>query len=295
MSDIFKSNVFLTGLGSLLLLFVIGSCNKDSNSYSPPVPSTEINLGTNATLGSILTDIDGRTLYYFANDATTANHCTGACELLWPIFNVDNLSAADLGPGLDFADFTTITTGAGKNQMTYKGRPLYYYAPAYNGTNTPEGPGATGGDNFNSVWFVAKPDYSITLSNAQLVGHDTKNYLSDYTEGTGKTLYFTDAKGVTLYAFTNDKMNKNNFTAADFSNNSVWPIYETDKIVVPSSLDKNLFGSIDVFGRKQLTYNGWPLYYFGQDQMIMGSNRGISFPVPGKWPVAVKGMAAATP
>ncbi len=48
---------------------------------------------------------------------------------------------------------------------------------------------------------------------------------------------------------------------------------------------KNDFGKIDVYGRTQLTYKGWPLYYFGQDS-VRGDNKGISFPAPGVWPIA---------
>ncbi|MBA4140990.1 MAG: hypothetical protein H0X70_10930, partial [Segetibacter sp.] len=93
---------------------------------------------------------------------------------------------------------------------------------------------------------------------------------------------------LTLYGFKNDKNNKNNYTKTDFSNTPIWPIYETDKIVVPSVLDKTLFGVIDVFGKKQLTYKGWPLYYFGQDAQVRGANKGISFPAPAVWPVVGK-------
>jgi predicted lipoprotein with Yx(FWY)xxD motif len=106
-----------------------------------------------------------------------------------------------------------------------------------------------------------------------------KSYKSDYTEGIGKTTYFTDDRGVTLYTFKLDSLNKNKFTKPDFSNNNVWPIYETNKIVVPSTVDKTKFGSINVFGKTQLTYNGWPLYYFGQDGQTRGFNKGISFQV----------------
>ena len=107
-------------------------------------------------------------------------------------------------------------------------------------------------------------------------------YKSDYTEGIGKTTYFTDDRDVTLYTFRADSLNKNKFTKPDFSNNNVWPIYETDKIVVPSTFDKTKFGSIDVFGRTQLTYNGWPLYY-----------KGISFSNPGVWRVPGPGFNQA--
>jgi predicted lipoprotein with Yx(FWY)xxD motif len=166
------------------------------------------------------------------------------------------------------------------------------FSPVANGYNTPEHPGETLGQAFGGVWFVGR-NYSVMLANTQLVGHNGKSYKSDLTEGSGKTIYFTDGNGVTLYTFSHDKANKNNFTAADFSNNGIWPIYETDKAVVPSTLDKSLFGSIDVYGKKQLTYKGWPLYYFGQDAKVRGSNKGISYPVPGIWPVATQNMPAA--
>ena len=276
-------------IGSLIILSTLFSCKDDE--ITPDPPAAQVQLQTHATLGSILVDKDGRTLYYFANDATAASSCSGGCEAFWPPFNIENMSAEDLGEGLSESDFSSISNASGKPQVTYKGRPLYYYAPLVNSVNTPEAAGETSGENVNGVWFVAKPDYSIMLTNAQLVGNDGKNYLSNYTEGEGKTIYFTDDRGVTLYTFKNDEPGKNNFTASDFSNNASWPIYETDQIVVPSSLDKTLFGTIDVFGKKQLTYKGWPLYFFGQDAGVMGANKGVSVPTPGTWPVAVKEMA----
>ena len=289
------AKVFTGCAAALFFMSVTTGCSNDNSTDLKP-GKKEVQLTTNSKLGSILTDQEGRTLYYFANDATSVNNCTGDCELIWPPFHVENLSADKLGTGLSLADFKTIKTGSGKKQLVYKGRPLYYYAPVVNGKNTLEAPGQTKGENVQGVWFVAKPDYTIMLTNAQLVGLDGKNYTSTYKEGKGKTLYFTDGNGVTLYTFTNDKKNKNTFTKQDFSNNNVWSIYEKDKIVVPSSLNKSDFGSIIVFGKKQLTYKGWPLYQFGQDKMVMGSNKGVSFPKPGGiWPVAVKDLSFAKP
>jgi hypothetical protein len=90
-----------------------------------------------------------------------------------------------LGSGLSISDFGSITSVSGKKQVTYKGWPLYYFAPLVNGTNVQEAPGQTQGEGVNNVWFVAKPDYSIMIVTSQLVGHDGKNYKSDYTEGLG--------------------------------------------------------------------------------------------------------------
>jgi predicted lipoprotein with Yx(FWY)xxD motif len=274
------------------MLIGIASCNKNDNKQQMLVQK-EITLQTSSTLGSYLVDKSNRTLYFFSYDPNGQDSCTGGCQAYWPIFNVDNLTADKLGSGLDVSDFGSVTSVSGKKQVTYKGWPLYYFAPLVNGTNMQESPGQTRGEGVNNAWFVAKPDYSIMMVSAQLVGHDGKNYKSDYTEGLGKTTYFTDDRGLTLYTFKFDSLNKNKFTNPDFSNNAIWPIYETNKIVVPSTLDKTKFGSITVFGRNQLTYNGWPLYYFGQDGKVRGANKGISFPAPGYWPVPVQDIATA--
>ncbi|URC12346.1 hypothetical protein [Flavobacterium sp. B183] len=284
-----KSKPFKLAFTALTaILFLAGCSNDKDNTPVTPEAKKEIALSTSTTLGSYLSDKDGKSLYFFATDAKGQASCTGGCEAVWPPFYVDNLTAEKLSSGLTLTDFTTITTTSGKKQLTYKGWPLYYYAPSINGTNTPETTGQTTGDGVGGVWFIAKPDYSIMLVRSQLLGHDGKNYKSDYTVGDGLTTYFTDAKGLTLYTFKNDNFKKNNFTKADFSNNAVWPIYETDKIVVPSALDKSKFSVITVFGKSQLVYNGWPLYYFGQDASVRGANKGISFPSPAVWPVPVK-------
>jgi predicted lipoprotein with Yx(FWY)xxD motif len=252
----------------------------------------EVQLATSSTLGQYLTDKDGNTLYFFSNDYNGRNSCSGGCAVLWPYFYVADLTMDNVGPGLDIADFDTINVN-GTSQLRYKTWPLYYYAPLVGNVNVRESAGQTTGEGLGNVWFVAKTDYSIMLANTQLVGKDGKNYTGAYVEGTGKTNYFTDGKGVTLYIFKVDSLNHNKYTKSDFSNNGIWPIYETSSVVVPSTLDKTLFNNITVFGKKQLTYKGWPLYYYGSDNMIRGNNKGVSVPTPGVWPVAVKGLSPA--
>lgn len=285
------------GIALPILLLTVYSCSKSPDPTPPaPVVTKQIKLANSATLGNYLTDKDGRTLYYFSNDHLGLNACAGGCEAVWPYFFADSLTAEKLGDtSLRITDFKTITAANGKKQLTYKSWPLYYYAPAVGGANTLEAPGQTTGEGVGGIWFVAKTDYTIMILNAQLVGNDGKNYKGDYTEGTGRTIYFSDGLGRTLYAFKNDKANKNNFTRADFTNNPTWPLYETTKIVAPSTLDKSLFGTIDVFTRKQMTYKGWPLYYFGADSTIRGRNKGVSVPTPGIWPIVYKDIPAATP
>ncbi|MCK9414110.1 MAG: hypothetical protein M0Q53_17545 [Prolixibacteraceae bacterium] len=282
---------FATLFVLLVAGFILTSCTK-----SETVDPFEIKLANSSTLGSYLTDKAGNALYFFANDANGLNNCTGGCTTAWPIFTVAMFTMDKLAPGLSFADFGTINAGTG-NQVTYKGWPLYYYAPG----GVREQPNLTSGEGVNKLWFVAKPDYTIMLANAQLVGADGKNYIVSstnvYSEGVGKTSYFTDLVGRTLYAFAKDSSNLNKYTKADLSNNGVWPIYETDKIVVPSILDKTLFSSLTIYGKKQLTYKGWPMYYYGPDAdasgLFRGNNKGVSVPKPNIWPVFLKDSPAA--
>ncbi|MCK5440522.1 MAG: hypothetical protein KAJ23_01400 [Maribacter sp.] len=240
-----------------------------------PEPEPTVKLAEDPTFGNILTDAEGASLYFFSLDTKDTSACTSAgCLGAWPIFYQEDVIVDE---GLDTSDFATIERADGAMQTTYKGWPLYYFA----GDNTA---GDTNGDKVNDVWFIAKPDYSLMYVRTQLVGHDGKNYLGDYTEGDGTTFYITDIEGRTLYGFIADTKDTNNYTNPDFSNDAVWPIFEMELDKIPSILDAADFGSIDVFGRTQITYKGWPLYYFGQDE-ARGDNKGISFPAPGVWPI----------
>jgi len=284
---------FQMAILTITALMVFTQCKKTDTPVDDPLV---IKLGSSATLGNYLTDKDGNTLYFFSADANGANNCTGGCTTLWPNFNAPGLTQAQLTTGLVLSDFKTISTANG-DQLTYQGWPLYYYSP--NGVR--EAPGLTSGEGVGGVWFVAKPDYTVMLVKAQLLGADGKNYVvtgsNVYSEGAGTTLYFTDGKGRTLYSFVKDSANINKFTKADLSNNSIWPIYETNSIVVPSVLDKSLFGVITVYGKSQLTYKGWPMYYFGSDLdssgNFRGHNKGVSVPTPGIWPVFYKDFPTA--
>lgn len=271
---------------SIFLLFasisIFYGCSSDDSDPAPDSGNDEnnIRLATDATFGSILTDKDGLSLYFFSRDSKGESACSAGCLANWPVFYTDNLT---LDAGLEASDFGEITRTDGAKQTTYKGWPLYYFA----GDNAA---GDTNGDKVGNNWYIAKPDYSLMYVEAQLVGRDAEgneiNFKSDYTEGDELTFYMVNATtGRTLYTFINDTRDTNNFTAEDFSNDAVWPVFHIDIDKLPSILDASDFGTIDVFGRSQLTYKGWPLYYFGQD-VNRGDNFGINFPAPGVWPIA---------
>ncbi len=245
-------------------------------------PGAHVQLAEDPVLGTILTDSSGFTLYYYTKDALPGTSlCTGGCVDNWPLFYVEN---PVLGEGLDPEDFGAIVHPEGGMQTTYKGWPLYYWVNDLD-------PGDTKGEGVGNVWFVAKPDYSIMLMDGLLTGKDGVTYNGNYEPGEEMVQYFVDPYGRTIYTFVNDAYDQNHFTAPDLSNNSVWPVYETGLHSVASILEESLFGSIDVFGKQQLTYKGWPLYYFGEDAQ-RGETTGVSVPGPGIWPVAVQDVDA---
>jgi predicted lipoprotein with Yx(FWY)xxD motif len=268
----------------LLLLLMIAACSKDDNPSGPPAVENNVLLSSNASFGNILTDSVGKTLYFFSIDADGNSGCSGNCVASWPVFYKDNLRLAS---GLDSSDFGTITRGDGQKQTTYKGWPLYYFAGDAKA-------GDVNGDKVGGVWFVAKPDYTFMLAKKQLVGKDGVNYDSTSQPGTSLTAYITDDRGRTLYAFTPDSFNVNKWTKPDFSNNGFWPIFEGTTVQnVPSVLSKDDFTTINVYGKTQYTYKGWPMYYFGSDSLVRGKTLGVSVPVPGIWPVFLQSSAEA--
>jgi len=286
-----RSFIILTmTLGLFISTFVYFSCKKSDNSTTAPSPVIHVKLATSASLGQYLVDKNGVTLYFFSDDYLGRVSCTGGCLGYWPPFYGGVLTKDSIGTGLNIADFDNINVG-GSVQTRYKGWPLYYYAPK--GDGVVEAAGIISGDGASGVWFVAKPNYSIMLASGQLKGLDGNDYTSSYTVGVGNTVYFTDPYGLTLYTYAKDSFKVNEFTSANFSNNAAWPIYDTTLIVVPSILSASNFTTTTVDGYKQLTYNGWPLYYFGQDNKVRGSNKGVSAGSVGRWPVAVKNIAAA--
>lgn len=260
---------------AITLVLFSTACSKNSNVPPPPPPPEKtpgVQLTSNAKFGNILTDNTGRSLYFYSNDAAGTSTCVSGCAVAWPIYYQANPS---IGTGLAASDFTTITRSDGTKQTAYKGWPLYYYV----GDSKV---GDVTGDAVDNNWFVAKADYTVMISNAQLVGLDGLNYNDQSTAGTGSSTYITDPAGRTLYLFAKDTHNTNNFTKPDFSNDAIWPIDQVNAVgSIPSILDKTQFSVITVYGKSQLVYKGHPMYYFGQDNSLRGNTKGVSFPTPG--------------
>jgi predicted lipoprotein with Yx(FWY)xxD motif len=284
------SNYSVKALLLACLFFV--ACSKSdqapedkSTPEEPVVVPTKLALkmGSNPAFGTVLTDNKGKTLYFFAMDANGTSGCIGGCEAVWPVFYAED---GTVPAGMTATDMGVITRADGKKQTTFKGWPLYYYA-------SDVASGEIKGDGVGGIWFVAKPDYSVMVANTQLIGNNGKSYTFDTKEGTGVSQYLTDSYGRTLYAYAPDTFNVNTYTKADLSNNATWPIFESEILNLPSVINKDLIVQITAVGKKQLTFKGHPLYYFGPDAK-RGETKGVSVPAPGVWPVLNLSSAALT-
>lgn len=77
------------------------------------------------SVGSVLVDSAGMTLYVFGPDAHKAPTCTGSCAAVWPPLLVRHKPSA--GTGVKKSLLGTVRTAEGKLQVTYDHWPLYTY------------------------------------------------------------------------------------------------------------------------------------------------------------------------
>src|SRR5213592_3626772 len=78
-----------------------------------------------SSFGSVLFDGRGFVLYGFTRDPRSRSVCTGTCASAWPPYLVKTRATA--GPGVRAKLLGTTKRRDGKVQVTYAGRPLYYY------------------------------------------------------------------------------------------------------------------------------------------------------------------------
>jgi predicted lipoprotein with Yx(FWY)xxD motif len=88
-----------------------------------PRTATEISTVKNAKLGTLL--VAGETVYTLKPSAIA---CTGKCLKVWPPVELpQGVMAATAGTGVDAAKLGTKTLADGDLQVTYSGKPLYWY------------------------------------------------------------------------------------------------------------------------------------------------------------------------
>ena len=78
-----------------------------------------------SSYGRVLFDGRGYVLYAFTRDANRRSACYGACAKAWPVYYPKGTLRA--GTGIKGSLLGTTKRRDGRRQITYAGRPLYYY------------------------------------------------------------------------------------------------------------------------------------------------------------------------
>src|SRR3954454_11974394 len=153
-----RSLTFLAG-GAVLLLAALavagcGGGGKSSGSSGPPKTASgrTATLGvSSASLGNILVNSQGRTLYLFKRDSGTMSECNGACAVNWPPLRASGKPT--IGSGAKASLISTSTRSDGVRQVTYNGHPLYLFK----GDSKPGDTNGEGLNAFGGSWFAVSP------------------------------------------------------------------------------------------------------------------------------------------
>ena len=246
-----SSPLIITALLAALLLSA--GCTQSS--------SLTVKLSDHSSIGTILTDSNGRALYFLAKDVPGTGKATDLGEFgrYYPPFYAENVVSS---PGITISDFGILTRTDGKKQTTYRGWPLYYY---FNDRNT----GDMKLDTASNIWFAIRPDFTLMVEEKDQPG-----------------LYLTDAAGKALYVYGNGSANSTVVipegsvpTPSGKNETGRTPFY-TDLASGPTVLNMRDFGvTKQLDGTKQSTWRGMLLAYSTADKLpgdTLGEGNGWS-------------------
>ena len=214
-----------------------------------------VGVGQNAALGSYLVDSKGMTLYVFSNDTANKSTCSATCATNWPPLLTNGSPTA--GTGVTSSLLGTTTRADGSMQVTYSGWPLYYFAGD-------KAAGDTKGEGVKNLWSVMNPTGTAVLATPMASAGSVPasvNVSQNSTLGS----FLVDSKGMTLYLYTKDTPNTSNCYS---SCATYWPpLLTSGTPVAGSGVNASLLGTTKrTDGTTQVTYNGWPLYYYVSDK-----------------------------
>jgi predicted lipoprotein with Yx(FWY)xxD motif len=124
---------------------------------TPATKSISLSLRTLPTVGAVLVNAEGRTLYTFAPDNHSKVTCVSSCATLWPPLKLASGETAAGPPQLKASLLSSDPDPEGGNVVTYAGWPLYTYAAD----------SAVGQDNGQAIeanggrWYVMAPSGTV--------------------------------------------------------------------------------------------------------------------------------------
>ena len=132
-----------------------GSTAYSSSGYGAPTAATTATRVSAATvgvrhtsLGRVIVDSKGRTLYLFEKDTSRRSACSGQCAQFWPPLLTHGAPVARTGVKQSLLG--KIRRADGTQQVTYAGHPLYLYI----GDSKPGQTNGEGSQEFGAGWDV---------------------------------------------------------------------------------------------------------------------------------------------
>lgn len=126
-----------------------------SSMSEPSSPSVSTLTAKSSRFGRVLFDGRGFVLYAFTRDPRSRSACYGACAAAWPPYFAKGQLRA--GSGVTRGLLGTTRRRDGKRQITYAGRPLYYYV----GDRSPGDILCQNVDEFGGLWLVVRPNGKV--------------------------------------------------------------------------------------------------------------------------------------
>jgi predicted lipoprotein with Yx(FWY)xxD motif len=152
------NRLVILAVGAGALGAVAAGCSSSTTSSSsatssPPTSSSGAATVKTASssLGQILVDGSGRTLYLYKPDTSTTPTCTGSCASTWP---ADTTTGKPQESGLSASMLSTTTRPDDHaTQVTFDGHPLYYFSGDAKA-------GDVNGQGTMGIWYVVSPSGS---------------------------------------------------------------------------------------------------------------------------------------
>jgi len=144
--------VRILALAFVVVLAACGSSgSKTTSTATTTASATTASSGVainsaQTSLGSVLVNSQGRTLYHFTKDTATTIACTGACATTWPPVTVPPGQQPQTGSGVT-ATLTVVDRPDGTKQVAANGQPLYMFSGDTKA-------GDTNGQGFGGFWFA---------------------------------------------------------------------------------------------------------------------------------------------
>jgi predicted lipoprotein with Yx(FWY)xxD motif len=127
---------------------------------SPAAKSIGLSVRTLPTVGAVLVNAEGRTLYTFVPDQHSKVTCVSSCAAVWPPLKLASGETTAGAPQLKASLLGSDPDPEGGRVVTYAGWPLYTYAAD----------GAAGQDNGQAIeanggrWYVIAPSGKVITS-----------------------------------------------------------------------------------------------------------------------------------